>query len=211
VHRRLSKLLIALLSVIGTSTAQSAPVQWSTSMGGNGHWYDFVAGEFSWQQAADDAATKTHGTLTGYLATITSAAENAFLVSVSGGFGWLGASDAANEGNWIWQTGPEAGSALTYFNWYPGEPNNANNEDYLQISPNWVGGEPGMWNDNLGGPDFNVRPTEGYFVEFGPTVPEPASLLLTALGLASAFGSTLRGRRQSAKLDAKPAGRICGQ
>ena len=49
---------------------------------------------------------KYHG-LQGYLATITSAEENAFIQSKTNGVGWIGASDHAVEGEWRWVTGPE--------------------------------------------------------------------------------------------------------
>ncbi len=45
---------------------------------------------------------------------------------------WLGASDAASEGQWVWQ---HSFSALSYAYWYPGEPNDGGdgNEDCAYI------------------------------------------------------------------------------
>ena len=47
----------------------------------------------------------------GYLVTITSDAENNFLLYQMTGATWLGGSDFfANESDWYWMTGPEAGT-----------------------------------------------------------------------------------------------------
>jgi hypothetical protein len=60
----------------------------------------------------DNGSARCH--LRGYLATVTSPAENDFLASRfkadDGSWyqGWLGGSDAAQEGDWIWVDGPEA-------------------------------------------------------------------------------------------------------
>jgi flagellin-like hook-associated protein FlgL len=77
------------------------------------------------------------------LATVTSAAENQFIVDKFGSFtGWIGASDAAQDGTWKWITGPEAGtifqvgnasnvtSTPSYTNFDGGEPSGTNGESY---------------------------------------------------------------------------------
>lgn len=63
---------------------------------------------------------------------------------------WLGASDAASEGTWLYTTGPLAGGPLAYSNWFPGEPVNA---DPLQDSMVFYI-YSGQWNDidDNGGP-----------------------------------------------------------
>ena len=75
-----------------------------------GHFYRYVARPgISWTTAsaeASSAAMMYYG-LKGYLATITSQAENDFIKSKTKGVGWIGASDAAVEGDWRWVTGPE--------------------------------------------------------------------------------------------------------
>ncbi len=81
----------------------------------NGHYYQFVAASgLTWQQAANTAATLTiPGTsLNGYLVTLTSQAEINFVDQVVFATGrpdntFIGASDAAVEGQWRWVTGPE--------------------------------------------------------------------------------------------------------
>ena len=134
--------------------------------------------------------------MTGYLATVTSEAENAFLASLSGETAYLGASDMEIEGVWKWMTGPEAGTIFygpgaapgSYANWNAGEPNNSSNEDFLHMNHAGVGG----WNDiGLSGS------TSGYFVEYSAApveTPEPAALGLLGLGaLAVAAARRRRG------------------
>ena len=192
------KLLCALIA-LGTSGVASAngaivPTEWTIAGGGNGHFYAFIAGDFSWDAAFSDAATHSFGGSTGYLATVTSAAENNFLVSVSGNLAWLGGSDsdATSVNYWTWRAGPEAGQPFTFTSWGAGEPNNCcGGEDYLQT--NWI--TPGNWNDH-GGPG-NAGQLNGYFVEFSaPPVPEPGTyaMMLTGLGLVG-FGLR-RARKQ---------------
>jgi hypothetical protein len=184
------------LGLAASMAASAAPVQWA----GNGHWYDVVLGVpgaapgFTWDEAFADAPSKSHMGMTGYMATVTSAAENAFLAANFGtaGTAWLGGTDRQTEGTWQWMNGPEAGQAFVYFNWYPGEPNNCcNGEDDLVT--NW--GPPGNWND-IGlpsSPDYRV----GYMIEYSPAqngVPEPGVMALLGLGLAG-LGVFRRGRR----------------
>ena len=177
-----------ILAVCAAASAHAAPVQWTVGSGGNGHYYEFVDQRVDWTTALGSAASMSHLGLTGYLATITSAAEQAFLSALyPGNIGpvWLGGSDAATEGTWQWVTGPEAGTTfwqngttLTYANWNGGEPNNLGNEDYLH---GWWSGD--RWNDIPGTLQYS------YLVEYGPAapsaIPVPAALplLLSALGV----------------------------
>ncbi len=116
----------------------------------NGHYYEWVpAYGISWTSAKAQAATKTYNGLQGYLVTITSATEMAFVAAKLQGSGWMGASDLAYEGTWRWVTGPEGlenGGLGRHFS-------NQNKYSYNNCAAgqgpavggyynNWAGGEP---------------------------------------------------------------------
>jgi len=72
------------------------------------HFYKYIPQNgITWTAAKAAAATSNYFGLQGYLATITSAEENLFISLKTLGTGWIGASDAAVEGEWRWVTGPE--------------------------------------------------------------------------------------------------------
>ncbi|MES2332513.1 MAG: HYR domain-containing protein, partial [Bacteroidota bacterium] len=153
---------------------------------GNNHYYEFVSAPgVTWTDAKGRAAAASYNGLQGYLVTVTSAAEQAFVNTKLNGAGWMGASDAAAEGIWRWVTGPEGlenggqgrifsnqsilgfcsantgqGVSGNYVNWAPGEPNNCGGEHYGHF---YAG--TGLWND---WPD-NVSASQllGYMVEYG--------------------------------------------
>ena len=150
---------------------------------GNGHFYEFIeAKDISWNDAKAAAEARTLYGMQGYLATITSAAENDFVAAKLAGNGWIGASDAGAEGVWKWVTGPEAGTQFSsgsnavngqYENWAPGEPNDykfggqvPEGEEYIHF---WGDGvNKGTWNDfpNSVVPGFGLS-IAGYIVEYG--------------------------------------------
>jgi hypothetical protein len=115
----------AALAIGAAAQAQSGePVQWRVEDGGNGHWYLFIETALprTWHTARDAAAT-----IGGHLATITTAAEQAFIVSIapqyvdeSGGQAWLGGFQDTTapdfeepHGGWRWVTG----EPMTYQPW----------------------------------------------------------------------------------------------
>ncbi|MEI6139409.1 MAG: PKD domain-containing protein [Mariniphaga sp.] len=72
------------------------------------HFYRFIPKSGSrWTEARAESETTTYYGLQGYLATITSKVENDFIVLKTQMPGYIGASDAAIDGEWRWVTGPE--------------------------------------------------------------------------------------------------------
>ena len=155
-----------------------------------GHFYEFIPNlNVSWTQARDLAEQRSYYGLPGYLATITSREEAILSGEQAQGTGWIGASDAAEEGTWKWVTGPEVGTQLETFwigdangyapngafeNWDAGEPNNLNDEDYGHVITNPAIGPRGSWNDlpvQGGGGDYAAQ---GYIVEYGYGGPDDA-------------------------------------
>ena len=165
---------VALLCPIGR--AQSQRVQW----GGNGNFYEYVSSPLTW--GAAQAAALGMG---GYLATSTSAAENAFISSLFpiGSNIWIGGfqdrtSPSYSEpgGGWSWVTG----EPFVFTNWVNipccNEPGNTGgNEDNLGLSnsPDRVG----MW--------FDVNDSARFPYVVESAAPEPASLLLIGTGLVA--------------------------
>ncbi len=195
----MKKTLTALtLAICAIGSAQAAPTQW----GGNGHWYEFIAGNFTWAQARTAANTSNFGGMQGYLVTMTSAAENTFASALATGatgalqLAWIGGTDEGTEGIWKWADGPEAGDtfwtgaaggfATGFANWWGGEPNDfQTGEDYAHT--NWGGA--GFWNDH-GAPNSPTL-AHGYLVEY--SIPEPMTLGLVMSALLT--GAITRRRR----------------
>lgn len=132
--------------------------QWKKSDGGNGHYYKAVAvtNFISWAEA-DKLAHAQYG----YLATLTSKEENAFVFKLVdnpkffrsgdgagpalGGFQQDGAKEP--DGGWSWVSG----DAWDYSNWWTEQPNNwpgsGINEDRIQFYSG-ISCKPGAtWND----------------------------------------------------------------
>ena len=178
---KLSRIATVAAGLLLTYHAGAAPIQWTSGSGGNDHWYEFIAGTFTSDEAHADAASMSHLGLTGYVTTITSAEENTFVFGLTGGqIAWLSGTDALLEGTFVFNSGPESGEVMTYLPFWTGEPNNENGaEHHLHMNLHLAAGVPGaggFWNDIPEG--F----TSGYVVEYSE-VPAPSTLAGMAFGL----------------------------
>jgi len=139
--------------------------------GVNGHFYRPISTTATYINARTLASQQTFKGQQGYLVTITSADEDAFIFNnVPQGNIWFALTDEVSEARWTIDAGPEAGTLIKinngqlngnipgqYNNWAPGEPNNSGNEDYAVTK--WGGGS--QWNDL---PNHFSNP---YVIEFG--------------------------------------------
>jgi hypothetical protein len=128
-----------------------------------GHWYQAISAPgISWEEARDLAAARTHQGLRGYLATMTSAEENAWAAAYLpealeeqhflGGFQPGGSSEPG--GGWQWITG----EPWRYTYWGENQPDNSPDEYVLTFLGD------GTWNDLRGS-------RGGYVVEYGLAAP----------------------------------------
>ena len=131
----------------GTPPGGSTPAVFDPA---TGHYMQLVSTQTSWTAARTNAQALSLGGVPGHLATLRSAAENAFATNrLAGASAWIGAHDQSTEGNWEWVDAPgqpfcvgngncsSQGGAFT--SWNSGEPNDANGEDFaeLQITGGW--------------------------------------------------------------------------
>ena len=125
--------------------------------GVNGHFYKPVTTGATYTSARATSLTTTFKGQQGYLVTITSADEDAFIqANVPATNIWFAATDEVIDGRWVIDAGPEKGTVMktsngptagnipgVYNNWASGEPNGSNHsEDYAVTK--WNGNK---WND----------------------------------------------------------------
>jgi len=222
----MQKLAIAALFLFATffanTSALSAPIQWTTATGGNGHWYDSVVTGpgITWEQARIQAEA-----MGGYLATPTSAAENTWMfdnvandlalwhhdpasfwtIDMAGP--WIGAyQDTASPsysepgGGWTWISG----ETWNFSNWSISEPNSGPGHDYahyIMYDPhNQTTTIPSpYWNDidncaacNEGAPNGMIN---SFLIEYESNpIPEPTAATLLCLGLIALASAGHRSR-----------------
>ena len=175
----------------------------------DGHTYKIVTEAASWSDASERAGTMALGSNVGYLARVDSDRENTAILNAvmehlseeqleqsraddgsDAPFIWLGGSDIAEEGVWIWSNNGDqfwsgdfngSGVADRYTNWGIQPDSATGNEDALAMGlrdwpePFYDLGSTGQWND------LDTETTLVYVVEFDGTsdlrvaIEEPAA------------------------------------
>jgi len=213
-------IIIRILAFVSLAVlpASAQWVRWETSAGGNGHWYKALRNTSgaNWTQVNELARAEG-----GYLATITSAAENAFVFSlinspeffqaIGGGSGpaiggFQPEGSLEPDGGWTWVTG----EAWGYTNWtpptngFPQMPDNADgypNENRLHFFSGAQGVPAPTWNDL---PDWDTN-LGGYVVESDTTPSEVVVSGLPSIG-SYVVGSNIPSRP---RLSIRPGGEVC--
>jgi hypothetical protein len=149
--------------------------------GVNGHFYRPISNGTTYTAARAASLLTTFKGQTGYLVTITSASENAFIfANVPQANIWFAATDEVRDGTWVIDAGPEKGTVMktsngqtagnipgVYNNWAPGEPNGNNGSENYAVT-NW--NNQSTWND------LSNNWNNPYIIEYGTwTNPDDAT------------------------------------
>ena len=149
----------------------------------NGHFYRPISTGATYTAARAASLATTFRGQTGYLVTITSADENAFIfANVPQTNVWFAATDEVIDGRWVIDAGPEKGTIMktangqlagniagVYNNWAGGEPNGGNHSEDYAVT-NWGG--QSTWND------LSNNYNNPYIIEYG-TWSDPANQTFT--------------------------------
>jgi hypothetical protein len=185
--------LIASCCTLAAHADVSKQATWTFASGGNGHTYRVVAHSdlISWDSA--DAAAQAAG---GYLATITSAAENSFVFNLIndptywtqssndhgpwiGGYQLPNSVEPAGGFTWVLATGATVPEPFSYTNWTAGEPNNLTTTiDGTNYNQNRVAffnlgtGTAATWSDEYDQTGSGLNEwTMSYVIELDPLPP----------------------------------------
>src|SRR5437870_7980126 len=99
--------LFLVMACLACAPVDAAIIQWQVADGGNGHYYELVgdyndpAQRWNWQDAKVLAESREHLGMFGHLVTITSAAEDLFIVSLHADSKWptwIGLTDSEDYG-----------------------------------------------------------------------------------------------------------------
>ena len=139
------------------SVARAAPTVWRSADGGNGHAYAVVrlaTTRTDWNAARESASTRRFGGAAGHLVTITSPAENAFVVDLLNVVLeneppptrptalWIGGMRSAVDAGWSWVTA----EPWDYTNWAAGSP--GVESAFVRMLGEPIDGVVGRWTDD---------------------------------------------------------------
>jgi hypothetical protein len=192
-------LVIGLTAFTSAGVAARSHAQTGTF---GGYTFSLTQSAESWTAAEAEAVADG-----GHLASITSQAEENFIISAFCNVPentavplWIGATDGNQTHVYHWTDG----SPFSYTDYASGEPNdNGGNEDYLTVNWEYARGDGnatlGLWNDTPlnGTTGFGGNTTGPYFGIIETAVPEPSAVVsfVSLLGLSGTF--VLRRRRRA--------------
>jgi hypothetical protein len=152
--------------------------------GVNGHFYRPITAtneRTTYTNARARSLLTTFKGQQGYLVTITSASEDAFIfANVPAINVWFAATDEVIDGRWVIDAGPEKGTVMktqngqtngnipgVYNNWAPGEPNGSNGSENYAVA---------KWNGATNWNDLSNNWSNPYVIEYGTwTNPDDAT------------------------------------
>jgi hypothetical protein len=172
--RRVAAIAVAfIIAVVGvTATPRPATAsgfgQWHHNPA-TGHFYAQVNG-VAWPEAEAQAVA-----VGGHLVTINDQAEESWLeATFTAPNLWIGFTDSAVEGTWVWSSG----EPVTYTNWIPGQPDDwqaVGGEDYAVMNATWQVG--------LGWDDWDGKSINGIVeVPYRPKMPAAPAANRTSAG-----------------------------
>jgi hypothetical protein len=200
---------VALTACLSGARAEAGPITGPILNPANGHDYYLLSPNNATGAEADAVQ------LGGFLATVRNQAENDWLYNTFGDYGgvhrllWIGLHDVTGTFDWQWYSG----EPFVYNHWSSTEPNSEGVERFVYMyGPGWQfdfpvnDRRPSYWNNYrnvatefVGTPPFGATPIYG-IAEVVPTisttVPEPSSVAMLSVGLASLIVGYAR-RRQN--------------
>jgi hypothetical protein len=179
---RLPLLAALLFAASAHANLLSGPIHYE----GTGHDY-YLTSQSNWTDA--EALAVSMG---GHLASISDAAENAWVCNTFSAYGgmnrqlWIGLNDLGSPGQFGWSSG----EAVTFTNWSPGEPNYIGDERFVYIYGPGIPRPAGQWNNEYNRSDFASWGASGRFFGVIEVVPAPPATALVVMGMR------IRGRRR---------------
>ena len=132
------KLLLLLAGIVHYGHAGClCPLGWDAY---RRHCYLYVEQQETFNTAESNCNARAQGSRESHVTSVLDTDEAAFLAGyIQHGSAWIGFTDIAIEGNWVWQDGQPTGPQDW---WYPNQPDNAaGNEDCVHMGANMG------WND----------------------------------------------------------------
>lgn len=190
--------LLTIATITSSITSHSAVISGSVYNPANGHNY-YLLSPSTWTAAESQAIG-----LGGHLATVNDLAENTWLLNTFSLYTgvrrdlWLGLSDAASEGNYVWANG----EAFSFSHWTPDNPSNVPAQNYVFMYSGPDAGQPahipgwaaGFWDDYHDG--ANYFHTGGGLREIAGVVevPEPSVAVLVFIAAAGLVSKSRRSK-----------------